>query len=51
MTLKMSLSDVISYLSSPIYCMPHFVSFVVFSLLQRKAVNFYISMESDPVFL
>lgn len=40
-TLKMCLSDVISYLSSPIYYIPHFVSFVVFSLLPRKTPNFF----------
>lgn len=33
----MSLSDVISYLSSPTFCTPHFVSF---SLLQRTGVIF-----------
>lgn len=40
-TLKMCLSDVISYLSSLIYYIPHFVSFVVFSLLPRKTPNFF----------
>lgn len=42
-TLKMCLSDVISYLSSLIYYIPHFVSFVVFSLLPRKTPNFFFS--------
>lgn len=41
MTLKMCLSDVISYLSSLIYYIPPFVSFVVFSLLPRTTVKFF----------
>lgn len=37
----MCLSDVISYLFSPIYYIPHFVSFILVSLLPRKTVIFF----------